>query len=63
MPSDGTRPSTRSIEDKFGAEIVVKLEWWVLFEVDGWSGTIGVDKGGGASSARTKVAVRPLRSS
>jgi len=63
MPSDGTRPSTGSIEVKTGAEMVVKIELWEVFEVAGWSGTIGVDKGGGASSARTKVAVRPPRSS
>lgn len=63
VPSDGTRPSTGSIEVKVGAEMVVKIELWGLFEVAGWSGTIGVDIGGGASSARTKVAVRPPRSS
>ena len=54
MPSDGTRPSTGSIEVKFGAEMVGKLGLWGLFDVAGWSGTIGVDEGGGASSARTK---------
>jgi hypothetical protein len=32
-----------------------------VFEVDGWSGTIGVYKGGGASSARTKAAGSPPR--
>lgn len=59
MPSDGTRPSTRRIEFKVGAELVGYIGLGGVFEVDGWSELIGVYECGGASSARTKEAVRP----
>lgn len=43
----------------FGAELTVYVELVGVVEVDGWSEAIGVDRGGGTSSARTKAADAP----